>query len=131
MKINENTQIGNTGKTLANAIEIEDSGSNTNGTYIKFSDGTMICTKKKTFTNVSFNVAWGNMYETAQLDLGNFPATFIENPVVNIMAGGGNACFCERAYYVSTTSAGKSEFCRPTSGNGNFSAYIIAIGKWK
>ena len=131
MKINKDAQIGNTNKTLYDSIELVDSGSNENGNYIKFSDGTMICTKRKKFTNVSFGTAWGNMYETALLDLGNFPATFIEEPIEMVMPSGGNACFCERAYYVTATSAGRCEFCRPTSGNGNFYASIIAIGKWK
>ena len=43
---------------------IVESGSNDNGSWIKYSDGTMICTKKITFTNVVIDEAWGAAYSS-------------------------------------------------------------------
>ena len=42
MKINENLIVGTTGKTLKDTFEILETGSNSNGNYIKFTNGIMI-----------------------------------------------------------------------------------------
>ena len=62
-----------------NAIMVE-SGSNTNGSYIKFSDGTMICRKKVTGTAVIDDSYYG-LYKTkdnAYFNLGDYPVPFVE-----------------------------------------------------
>ena len=62
--------------------KIIESGSNTNGSYIKWADGTMICYMNKSYANVNVDNVWGSMYESGLINLGNFPATFVGIPAV-------------------------------------------------
>lgn len=108
------------------------SGSNSNGTYIKFSNGTMICTKKVNLTNVIINTANGSLYRSDDISLGNFSESFLEKPV----------CFVDLststfwgflAYHteLSKTSAGKIQIYRPTTTTeGSYTVNIIAIGTY-
>ena len=61
---------------------IVESGSNENGNWIKYADGTMICTATKVFKKIDINNSWGSLYETAELTLGNFPQQCISTPTV-------------------------------------------------
>ena len=38
-------------------------GSNSDGSYTKFADGTLICWKVLSFTGLAINTAWGGVYE--------------------------------------------------------------------
>ena len=110
---------------------ISESGSNSNGKYIKFADGTMICTKTVN-SNVAMTSAWGSaLYEGTQ-DLGNFPATFIEKPIMSVTNTTGNGamleCFDAQA---TTTYAGRVFWCRVGSTTRGITADVIAIGRWK
>ena len=59
---------------------IIESGSNDNGNWIKYSDGTMICTKKHTGT-ANVNVALGNIFYNGYYAMaGDLPQNFIEAP---------------------------------------------------
>ena len=51
---------------------------NSNGTAIKFTDGTMICTKVKSFQGVAAK-ALGNIYATDDLDMRKFRAKLCIN----------------------------------------------------
>ena len=44
---------------------------NSNGTAIKFADGTMICTKSMSFQNVAITQKVGELYQSSALNLGN------------------------------------------------------------
>lgn len=74
---------------------IVESGSNSNGEYTKYSDGTMICSKRIIQKNVKLTNSWYTLFineNDTVVDLGNYAATFIEKPVVNITYMGGNGC---------------------------------------
>lgn len=113
---------------------IIESGSNANGTYIKFADGTMICTGSKLIT-MDCVKAWGNMYETAAMDFLPYPMAFTSVSHVaytNI----GQAAFIENGGMPSGQTAltiPKSiYFVRPVSLlAGAFAATYEAIGRWK
>ena len=156
-KINEDLYIGNTNKQLKDLLKgdalpigaitefdgvtipegyeevSEMSGSNANGSWIKFSDGTMICTKKVRFTNVVINTAWGSFYETAsRLDFGDYAKEFIGIPNVCITLADGSTCFCETFSGRTKKSIGSTWLCKPTTENGgNMTFDTIAIGRWK
>ena len=100
----------------------------------------MICTATKLFENVSVTNSWGNLYETAELTLGNFPQQFISTPegincimITNSNSSEkGSAGFIE--YIVETTNAswGKTAIAKPVSSPAvNIGLSLIAIGKWK
>ena len=119
---------------------IIESGSNENGNWIKYSDGTMICTATKLFENVSVTNSWGSLYETPELLLGNFPQPFISTPegincimITNSNSSGkGSGGFVEYIVQTTDTSWGKTAIAKPTSSvAANIGLSLIAIGKWK
>ena len=111
---------------------IAESGSNDNGYYIKFDDGTMICSLTNTFSNLDITTASGALYES-ESKIWSFPATFIATPVVS-----GNITSL-------TTSAKNSMICGQLINTTTFTFKIltsiaftamvryalIAVGRWK
>ena len=119
---------------------IVESGSNENGNWIKYNDGTMICTATKLFENIDANNSWGSLYETAELTLGNFPQQFISTPtgincimITNTNTNNkGSAGFIEYIVETTNTSWGKTAIAKPVSSvASNIGLSLIAIGKWK
>lgn len=110
---------------IDNAIE---SGSNENGSYLKFSDGTMICYLQPQFTKDITNQYEGIYYANSGEIL--FPQTFYANPIINItllgIAGGGYS------FYNIYTDKFSGFFWKIQSkSNVTFSAMITAYGRWK
>ena len=66
------------GKSIGYIVE---SGSNDNGSWIKFSDGTMICRGVVTTGDVSFT-AWGSLYQY-EVPSVSFPLSFIDVPHID------------------------------------------------
>ena len=158
-KINEDLYIGNTNKQLKDLLmsdgdtlpigaitefdgstipdgyeEISEmSGSNANGSWIKFADGTMICTKKVKLTNVVINTVWGSVYETARkLNFGDYAQEFIEIPNVSITLANGATCFCETFSERTKKSIGNTWLWKPAvEANSTMTFDVIAIGRWK
>ena len=60
------------------------SGSNENGSYIKYDDGTLICYHKKQFSGVNITTANGSLYTATLTYPFEFPISFIEEPVLNV-----------------------------------------------
>lgn len=122
---------------LVNAINstVVESGSNSNGSYIKYSDGTMICTKRFIQQNVKLTNSWFSLFTNendTRIDLGNYAATFIEEPVVNITYMGGNGCWLINNNGHSASSPGKVQLCTVSSRTiGTCILDITAKGRWK
>lgn len=70
-----NKQIYMQNKDVA-TIEV---GSNSNGNYLKFNDGTMLCWKKEQVTDQAVNNAYGSLYQGTRTY--TFPVPFISEPV--------------------------------------------------
>lgn len=109
-------------------------GSNANGVWWKLPNNLLIQAKTAVFTNVAFNKAWGNLYESALQDLGNFPIAFSHIPWISLSVGKGS-CFIERSSLdtngASKTSAGKCYFVMPKSGTqAEIRVHIIAIERY-
>lgn len=120
---------------FGNDSAIVESGSNANGTYVKYSDGRMECYKRVTKTNVKLTNSWYGLYtnenDTA-VDLGNYAATFIEEPIVNITYMGGNGCWIINNNYHSASSPGKVQLCTVSSRTiGTCILDVTAKGRWK
>ena len=119
---------------LVGAINsVVESGSNANGSWIKFSDGTMICTKKVT-GQAKITSTWGNLYDTGDnpLDLGDWAIPFIDVPIVSISFYGANGQWVE-GFQTATTKekVGKISIASATSKTANAFYNVIGIGKWK
>ena len=112
---------------------IVESGSNANGSWIKWADGTMMCIKKVKFTNIVINTVWGSVYETANVvNFGNYAQEFIEIPNVSITLADGSTCFCESFSERTKTSIGNTWLWKPAvEAGGTMTFDVIAIGKWK
>lgn len=115
-----------------NEIVVE-SGTNANGSWLKYANGIMICIKKVKFTQVVINNAWGSVYETAStLNFGDYAQEFIEIPNVSITLADGATCFCETFLGRTKKSIGSTWLWKPAvEAGGNMTFDVIAIGKWK
>ena len=112
---------------------IYDSGTNSNGIWIRYKNGIMICIKKIKFTNVVIDKVWGSVYETANVvNFGNYAQEFIEIPSVSIDLADGSTCFCESFSGRTKKSIGSTWLWKPAvEADGTMTFDIIAIGKWK
>ena len=114
---------------------IVESGSNSNGEYTKYTDGTMICTKRVIKQNVKLTNSWYSLFNNendTSIDLGSYAATFIEEPVVSITYMGGNGCWLINNNGHSASSPGKVQLCTVSSRTiGTCILDITAIGRWK
>ena len=120
---------------------IIESGENNNGTYIKYADGTLICTIRKEI-NVVISQAWGSLYigENFVYDNTNvpiqftFPVAFVENPEVNYSISGGNSALV-MPWINSTTPLTTTDRLALVRGNSStsqtYTINITAIGRWK
>lgn len=114
---------------------IVESGSNSNGEYTKYTDGTMICTKRVIKQNVKLTNSWYSLFNNendTSIDLGSYAATFIEEPVVSITYMGGNGCWLINNNGHSASSPGKVQLCTVSSRTiGTCILDITAKGRWK
>lgn len=131
------TNIQTAISSLETNIDVEigkiiESGSNSNGNYIKFSDGTMICTKS-VIVSTKIENPWGNLFESSQLDLGNFPVSFIETPVLSVNKTIGRGSWLELVEGTTNSAIGNTYLVSAvsTTSTTNITINIIAIGKWK
>lgn len=117
---------------INNNVGVVESGSNTNGSYIKYADGTMICWGYfgQTFTEGQ----WGSLWEYSLVSTVNFPAEFVGNISINanLVQGqdGGTGAISKINYNNSGIFA--MNVIRPTQYSSKlFYVSYIAIGKWK
>lgn len=109
------------------------SGSNANGSWIKFDDGTMICYINYEYTVASFGTD-GSFYY-ANVDDVLFPQTFYSKPVVNVTVN--NKTDGRRIACYSCSGISASKIWRITltnywaATNSNIDIQIMAIGRWK
>lgn len=114
---------------------IVESGSNANGNYIKYADGTMICTIIKTLT-LTVSTQWGSLYEdnstATQFD---YPVQFVGNqPSVTATITGGNSGFVMTWIETNTPLVNTDRLAvvrGSSAGSQDYTINITAIGRWK
>ena len=121
---------------LVNAINstIIESGTNNNGTYIKYDNGIMICTKTVEGTVDLKEQYYTYFYHTADnkyFNLGDYAVPFIERPICNITFRGGNPQWICAIQNQSATHVGDLHILTVTSKTAGAYYDIIAIGRWK
>lgn len=114
---------------------IIESGSNSNGNWTKFEDGTMICTRTIAVT-IDCTNSWGSLYYGQNNDKFNFAQSFIEPPILNLQyITTGAMSFIPIVYsgiVIDKDGFKRIEIARPNSvTNVGVKVYLIAIGKWK
>ena len=110
---------------------IVERGSNENGNWTKWDDGTMICDLIREYSFTA-TTAWGAVYESGYINLGNLPQTFIEAPIAVASCVGGTSVWLE-AFTPTVDSLGSTWFMRPiaqASASKTKIAFIVK-GRWK
>lgn len=116
---------------------IYESGSNEKGNYIKFNDGTMICTGKKELSSVAITNSINNgAFFASELltSFADFPVTFIGKPTsfsMSVSSGGGYGAWIQKMYPPSATNINNFRIIGTWNSTQNFEVSYIAIGKWK
>jgi len=108
---------------------IIESGSNANGNYIKYADGTMICTVDT--GNISITNSVSSIYS------GTWPASFTARPIANITQSVGHGDinygaavgFCNWNGALNSTGYAV-RFKAWGTANTSVAGHIIAIGRW-
>jgi hypothetical protein len=114
-----------------NSNAIIERGSNANGEFVKWADGTMICTKRVTVSTAVASTSGALFWTGSVVNAGATPATFHEVHYRNISIAGSTTAFV--AYFTgpSTTSFGSwyhlSELSRPSS---SYTYQYVQIGRW-
>lgn len=111
-----------------NGVALVESGNNSNGSYIKLIDGTMICYHTKNI-NVACTSQWGQLYEGGAA-IGNLPTTFISTPIVMVTNTVPDGYF-EGIQDTTTSTWGTLRMAIPISSTRTFKVNLFAIGRWK
>jgi hypothetical protein len=112
--------------------DIVDSGSNANGSYVRFSDGTQICWQSVTVTDQAIDTAYGSLY------LGSrnftFPAAFIAVPTVTCgsfyVSSQGSFPGSPKAISTTSVTIVGMDISSRAAGGSTLISYT-AIGKWR
>ena len=113
---------------ISNIIE---SGSNSNGSWIKYSDGTMICYQSFT-CNVNYSTKYGSGYYAEITDeIKSFPVSFIETPKVSIGLATNYGIGCALRDTNTEKCATNIFVYTFASRTDTITLNIIAIGRWK
>ena len=105
--------------------------SNDNGIAYKFPNGFLICTKH--ISLVPTWSSWGAIYESNEINSGEWPYYFIQNetPVVQASVVGPYGGFVSTVKGTSYKYAGITSILRPVTVNETMYVDIIGIGRWK
>ena len=130
VQIYGNTDIQ--GNLTINGSQIIESGSNDNGSWIKYADGTMICTQKISLSGLSLNQKWGVLYYNVK-DIPNYPQTFISPPTISYGSDGNNTFLIGNGSDSTNITLGAVLICAPDSRILNTHAilHVTATGRWK
>jgi hypothetical protein len=108
---------------------IIESGSNANGTYVKYADGTMICSRQQTVGGVGVTNAVGSLFYYTWASQ-TFAVPFTVAPAVNITAFGPGASIWATGGLTTASTTGAFLIMSPTSQTGSVTVNTIAIGRW-
>ena len=140
-KVGDLTNLATPNKNnIVGAINsVVENGTNNNGSWIKFADGTMIC-KFTQIINLTVNTAWGSLYG-GKFSVHDYPQEFIDIPEASITLVANNDG--NYAGWIGTNGGtddirptkkniGEFNILRPTTANNAYyKVQVIAIGKWK
>lgn len=135
MYYNTNNAVGvvsySNGASTGAVIE---SGSNANGIYIKWADGSMVCYRSHV-ADRNMQTAVGALFGEAAHSAYPYAAAFASAPVVMVTAGraaaDATATFAQFQNIGSTTSANIRCMASASSPSMGVSLSIVAYGKWR
>lgn len=113
-------------------------GSNENGEWVVYPDGTMICSYTQVVT-VNIDSSWGSLYQGV-VNLQDYPKEFADTPnatislLTNSSKWGGWLGVAGKSSDIepSNTNPGSVSILRPTTGSSaKYKIGVVAVGKWK
>jgi hypothetical protein len=105
-------------------------GSSSNGKYIKFADGTMICYNSLVVNSLAITAGWGSWFISAVLSY-SFPAKFLDNPIVSVNVESTTGDIAIWAHQATTPTGFNGRFTRGAAATFNSIVSWKAIGRWK
>ena len=113
---------------LSNVVE---SGSNENGDWVRYVDGTQICWFRTTATNIAISTTYGSLFSGSRL--WTFPQSFTDNPVVTCSqfrwGTGASWGGVGSVTMANTQLVGLDSISRASGTNVHIAA--MAIGRWR
>lgn len=109
-----------------------ESGSNANGSYTKWADGTMICSRSDSYTTVAITTAFGALFRaTSVISRVNWAQTFVSAPSVSHSSSSSSGGGWVVIQAVATSSLTPAYYpIEVTSGNRDFVITSTGIGRW-
>lgn len=129
-KIKTTTTNSDTDTYSCNYINgIIESGSNSNGNYTKYADGTLICYGIKDLQSSSWG-DWGTWKSQNFANAITFPQTFY-SIIMALVQNNGSTSFNVHQVSFDTSGITNIGLNRPTDVGGTLTVGWFAIGKWK
>lgn len=122
-----------TGGLNMNGNPVVAKGSNANGEYVRYADGTQICWKIQTVNTAISNSDGGGVLYSPAVNLGSYPVAFSgAAPAVSLSVSGGAGGFMTSGTVSQTTTVWGSYFVASGAARAATNYYIscIAIGRW-
>lgn len=128
-----------TGRIEYEGINLATQWENSNGRVIRFYNGTQICIKEVMWTAV-INSAWGAIYGSGYVDMGNWAADFLAGTKLDIFLStatvnsGSSSVFPGSIQGAGLSAVGKVELYRGAalaSAPAGVYLKIMGIGRWK
>jgi len=114
-------------------VPIVAGGSNSDGEWVRFADGTQIVSKKLTGLG-PINTSWGDLYISAEFLVGTLAASFIAVPMVSVTAGhpdGDRLAWGAMFQSATTTTGGSAILMRAgLDGGSSYECGFIFVGRW-
>lgn len=108
---------------------ITESGSNENGYYVRFDDGTQICMHKVYFPSVAITSAYGSLYRQESNNFWIYPA-----PFTNVLYGSARGDYKAPMTYINDITNTQMSFrCAHviSSPSTDPTVFLYAVGRWK
>lgn len=103
-------------------------GSNANGDYVKFADGTMICWHRLSAT-VDITVGYFGGYRSSG-QVWNFPSAFVSSPQISFTGTGGSAFGGTATSDATATGAAVAWTAISSQSSAARKMEVMAIGRW-
>jgi len=107
-------------------------GSNGNGEYIKFTDGTLMCWKQHNLGPIAVTTADGTIFRSGFVSAINFAHAFSGSPVVHmtLVSSTGTSWMAAGSAFPTATATQSFLCMNATAGTITYSLMIFAIGRW-
>jgi len=114
--------------------KIVESGSNSNGNWIKYADGTMICWHTLEKTGLAVNIAVGNWYRSPGGQVKwMYPVEYAATPTVTasiVEVSGVDLVIGPFSGTLLTKTEANPLILKSTSGSVDLKVMFVAIGRW-